>query len=185
MSENKKHDVFRLPQVVAAIEKFDITVKQVFNNASGSEIQFSLVSVFELLDDDIVLSFIMSNLNQSAAALSIDEWIETNKKNFKGKIGSGYYMLPQEKNEKIYIIKKLLIKIITDGIGWVDDVSMYWFVGEGESVRRLCFLKEFLGSFYRVIMNMLIDLRVKPTFPKTITMEMEHPKPERVSLVFW
>jgi hypothetical protein len=42
-----------------------------------------------------------------------------------------------------------------------------------------------LNTYLNHLVKIFITSILYPTFPKTITMEMEHPKPERDSLVFW
>ncbi len=168
MPENQKQDVFRLPQVVAAIEKLTFTTDQIYNCESQPGVRLNVLSLLELFAFDNVLNFIHNQFSdENLTEHDIPDLKnsfntpteQTNVNEFL--VREFYTSKPQEKKSRLKSIFTILEKYFKYGDRGFRDIGNYYQgTGSTPTTRRKAFIKEFVGYFYRDIMNMLIDLRV-------------------------
>jgi len=152
---------FRLPQIVAAIEKLDVAVRTVFQTTSESGTRAALKALFALINSDAVLSYVQQLLFKSLDKVpDIDLWLKQNSKHH-GMKGSGDFHLPDLIAERFVITKGVLEKLAEEGDDFLLGVPYTaWYHGEIPEV-RLALLYDFLGTLYSDIRNMLVDFRVE------------------------
>jgi hypothetical protein len=167
MAEYQKQDVFKLPQVVAATKKLTFTTDQIYNCDSEKGIRLNILSLLELLAFDNVLNFIINHfyetrLNKKDIPVLKDEYNTNSKQiNVKERLLERFYSSkPKEKKERLTSVFEILKKYFKNGDKGLDIKSVYG-LGPSPNTQRKKFVKEFVGYFYRDIMNMLIDLRVE------------------------
>lgn len=144
---------FRLAQIIAAIEKLDLSFNAVFMQTNDGGIQNSLDAFLDLLRSDRVISHIFSLIEDQCEKKPIlDNWLKEN---------TGYiYSLPNKITERTLLTRDLLTETVTKGRDLTVELTNSWYTG-GIGVATTKFLQDFLGSLHRDLKNLLIDMRVE------------------------
>ncbi|APT75041.1 hypothetical protein LN42_00480 [Marinitoga sp. 1137] len=139
---------FTLPEIIATTEKLDLSYRTVFASGSDSGVVNSLIALFQLLDEDKILSYI-TKLITSNVNLDLSKWIDE-------EFSSRGFNLGKNKSERFLVTKFLLENFI-------KDPSLPIGLGHSWYPRNNLqnFLNDFFNTFYRELKFMLIDLRVK------------------------
>lgn len=155
---------FRLPQIVAAIEKLDVAVRTVFQASSESGTQAALRALFSLINSDVVLSYVQQLLLKSLDKVpDIDQWLQQNSE-MRGMIGSGKFSLPDQIAERFVITKGVLEELANNSLDGIPVTA--WYHHRNISELRLALLHDFLGTLYSDLRNMLADFRVEAELSK-------------------
>lgn len=153
---------FRLPQIIAAIEKLDLSFNAVFMQSNDGGIQSSLDAFLDLFESDRVLDHILSLIeNQPHETTEMDEWLKTFGKPKGSMTGSGMYSLPGEIPNRILLTRAILSKTASEGFNFTRRFLHAWYSQGNIHEMTMYFLGDFLGSLHRDIKNMLIDMRVE------------------------
>lgn len=147
---------FELPQIVAAIEKFDYSVNQIFSSVSESGYKSSICALFELINNDNVLTHIYSTI-ETKFDIDVESWIREYTKRESGLGQTINYKLP-EFRERIILIYKMMADIYKSA----SIMSYSKKLCSTTIIKELldCFAREFIGTFARDVRNLLVDLRV-------------------------
>lgn len=153
---------FRLPQIIAAIEKLDLSFNAVFMQSNDGGIQSSLDAFLDLFGSDRVLNHIFSLIeSQAHETIELDEWLRTFGKPKGSMVGSGLYSLPSEIPNRILLTRAILSKTSSEGFSFTRRFLHAWYSQGNIHEMTMYFLGDFLGSLHRDLKNMLIDMRVE------------------------
>ena len=152
---------FKLPQIVATIEKLDSAVDQLFDSKNVSSYLISLNALLDFVDDDPPLKYIFSLFKGRVSIPNVHQWFEENIQLHSSMVGSGRYDLPREVPKRVLFLYRFLSKVVNEGEKVVNEASISWY---GSLSRLECwdyFMRDFVGMFYRDLRAMLADLRVE------------------------
>lgn len=153
---------FRLAQIIAAIEKLDLSFNAVFMQTNDGGIQNSLDAFLDLLRSDRVISHIFSLIeNQAKGTIQLEEWLTIFGKPKGSMAGSGVYSLPSGTPDRILLTRVILAKTASEGLNFTRRFLHVWYSSRNIHEMTMYFLGDFLGSLHRDLKNMLIDMRVE------------------------
>ncbi|NLT44104.1 MAG: hypothetical protein GXX80_01140 [Thermotogaceae bacterium] len=153
---------FRLAQIIAAIEKLDLSFNAVFMQVNDGGLQSALDAFLDLFRSDRVLNHILSLIeSQPREPIESDEWLKTFGKPKGSMAGSGVYSLPNEIPNRILLTRAILSRTASEGLNFTRRFLRAWYSQGNIHEMTMYFLGDFLGSLHRDLKNMLIDMRVE------------------------